>query len=138
MYSRAETAQIPPGILLFISSKPYVDYTTIVNTSLDECHNVSLLDNVILYTEYPKCELTEDLINALDIMKSNKNLRKNKLLHISDTNLNGLNIFMLLQRFRVDELPRLLLEVGKQSTAAITTYKRLELQLKKARNRVIL
>lgn len=61
---------------------------------------------------------------------SNKNLRTYKLLHVSDKKYNELNLFLLQQHFTTKALPLLLMELANHSTKKITTYKKLERQLK--------
>ena len=114
------------------------NYTTIVNTALNECKDIDTSFGVRVFAEYPKCTLTEELKNSLNTVKTNKNLKKCKLLFISDTKYNELNIYLLLQRFTESELAGLLLEVIKHSTSTITTYKKLEKQLKKAKECAII
>lgn len=115
-----------------------LNYTTIVNTSLSECKNIDVSVGVKLYKEYPCCTLSKELETALKTLKFNSDLRKHKLLHISDKKYNQLNIFLLQRRFTSKELPGLLLKLGNQSTATITTYKRLERQLKKIKDNAII
>ena len=107
-----------------------INYTTIVNTSLAECKNIALSDRTEIYKNYPKCILTEELTSVLEFLKSNKNLRTYKLLHISDKKYNELNLFLLQRRFSNKTLPQLLMELANHSTKTITTYKKLERQLK--------
>lgn len=107
-----------------------ITYTTIVNTSLAECKNITLSERTELYKNYPKCILTEELTSALELLKSNKNLRAYKLLHISDKKYNELNLFLLQRRFSNKILPQLLMALANHSTKTITTYKKLERQLK--------
>ncbi len=113
-------------------SNTHFNYTTIVNTALNECKNIDISFGVKILTEYPKCTLTDELTDALTVVKNDRNLKKCKLLFISDTKYNELNLFLLLRRFTARELADLLLEVCKYSTSTITTYKKLERQLKKA------
>lgn len=107
-----------------------ISYTTIVNTSLAECKNISLSKRTEIYKNYPKCILTEELKAALEVLKSDKNLRTYKLLHISDKKYNELNLFLIQQRFTEEALPLLLIKLANHSTRNITTYKKLERQLK--------
>lgn len=108
-----------------------INYTTIVNTSLTGCKNISIPPTTKIYKTYPKCDLPNDLKNVIDSLKFNKNLKKCKLLHISDKKYNELNVFLLQQRFTNKELIELLMQLTSHSTATITTYKKLERQLKK-------
>lgn len=105
-------------------------YCVIVNTNLSECHNIDVSSGVSLYGTYPVFELTPELKVSLDILKNNKNLRKYKLLFISDTKYNQLNLFLLQGRYRA-LLPQLLLELNNHSTAKVTTYKKMERELNK-------
>jgi hypothetical protein len=105
-------------------------YCVIVNTNLSECQNIDVSSGVELHSTYPTFDLTPDLQAALDVLKSNKNLRKNKVLFISDTKHNQLNLFLLQRQYRT-RLPQLLLELNNHSTAKITTYKKIERELNK-------
>ena len=107
-----------------------ISYTTIVNTSLAECKNVSLSKTTKIYKNYPNCVLSEKLTSALETLKSNKNLRTYKLLSLSDKKYNELNLFLLQQRFTDEILPLLLMKLNDHSMKNITTYKKLERQLK--------
>lgn len=100
-------------------------YSTIVNTNLSDCLDIDVSSGVILYSTYPKCDMTPELETALETLKNNRNLKKNKLLFISDTKYNQLNLFLLQRRYR-NRLPVLLLELNNHSTAQITTYKKME------------
>jgi len=109
-------------------------YSTIVNTNLSHCKNIALESGVRIYKQYPKNDCNDDLLHALEVMKDNRELRKNKLLHLPGNRNNELNLYMLLKKFRKNELSNLLLELNKKSTKNITTYKKLELELKKVKD----
>ena len=55
-------------------------YTVIVNTSLAECNHIICSETTEVYNNYPKSILTEELVDALEHLKSNKKLRTYKLL----------------------------------------------------------
>ena len=112
-------------------------YSVIVNTNLSNCDNINTSSGVELYSTYPMCDLTQELQTALDTLKENRNLRKNKLLFVSDTKYNHLNLYLLQKRYR-GKLPELLLELNNKSTANITTYKKLERVLNKLLRSVII
>lgn len=97
----------------------------IVNTNLSNCENININTGIALYKTYPKCNITPELQAALNTLKSDRNLRKTKLLFISDTKYNHLNLYLLQDRFH-SLLPKLLLELNKHSTSHIVTYKKLE------------
>lgn len=105
-------------------------YSTFVNTNLDECHNIDISSGVFYYQTYPTIDISPELEQALEILKNNRNLKKNKLLYISDKKYNALNLFLLQKRFK-KILPTLLMELTNHSTAKITTYKKLERTLNK-------
>ncbi len=107
-----------------------LNYTVIVNTNLSGCIDIDISSGVMLYSTYPECSMTPPLESVLEVLKGNKNLKKNKLLFVSDTKCNQLNLFLLQRKYR-DRLPALLLELNNQSTATITTYKKLERVLNK-------
>lgn len=73
----------------------------------------------------------EEQIISMYAKGMNKNFKKCKLLHISDKKYNELNLFLLQQQFTNKELTELLMQLSNHSTATITTYKKLEQQLKK-------
>lgn len=105
--------------------------TAIVNSCLIKADNLNL-SNCLCLTEYPECSVNSVLMEILSKLKLDKNLKKNKLLHISDTRLNMLNLFLLLKVFSQDDLIRLLPHITEKSTKNITTYKKLEDALKKS------
>lgn len=106
-----------------------LEYSTVVNTSLLECHNIFLSKSVEVLAQYPHCECAPSLDAALEVLKGNINLRKNKLLHIPGNKVNMLNLYLLQKRFQADELSELLLRLNERSTKTITTYKKLEMAL---------
>lgn len=112
-------------------------YSTIVNTSLEGCHNIDISSGVNIYNVYPTCRISGDLEDALQNLKENRNIKKNKLLLISDTKYNHLNLFLLQKRYG-DHLPMLLYELANHSTAGITTYKKLERVLNKLQTPAII
>lgn len=105
-------------------------YSTIVNTNIDECHNIDISSGVFRYQTYPTIDVYPELRQALEALKDNRNLKKNKVLYISDKKYNSLNLFLLQKRFN-NKLPALLMELANHSTANITTYKKLERTLNK-------
>ena len=100
-------------------------YSTFVNTNLSGCLNIDTSSGVTIYSVYPKCDISPELASILEMLKNNRNLKKNKLLFISDTKYNELNLFLLQNRYR-DRLPALLAQLSTHSTATVTTYKKLE------------
>ena len=105
-------------------------YTVIVNTSLAECNHIICSETTEVYNNYPKSILTEELVDALEHLKSNKKLRTYKLLYISNKKYNELNLYLLQRRFSNKVLSKLLLKLSNRSTKNITTYKKLERELK--------
>ncbi len=103
----------------------HIRYSTIVNTNLSECHDIDVSERVALYRSYPSCVITDELKTVLSELKNDRNLKKNKLLFISDSKYNHLNLFLLQKRYG-NYLPHLLQQLKTQSTATITTYKKLE------------
>ena len=104
--------------------------SVIVNTKPPDCLSIDKCSGVLLYSTYPKCDMTIELNTALETLRDNRNLKKNKLIFISDTKYNQLNIFLLQGRYH-NRLPALLLELNHHSTAKITTYKKMECELNK-------
>lgn len=104
--------------------------SVIVNTKPPDCLSIDKCSGVLPYSTYPKCDMTIELNTALETLRDNRNLKKNKLLFISDTKYNQLNLFLLQGRYH-NRLPALLLELNHHSTAKITTYKKMECELNK-------
>jgi len=111
-------------------------YSYIVNTGLHECRNIDL-KGIKIYKQYPKSQATAELVEVLDLLRNDLNIRKNKLLHLPGNRYNELNLFLLQERFSLEELPKLLLELNSRSTTNITTYKKLELSLKKIKSNMV-
>ena len=111
-------------------SETEFECTTIVNTNLSDCCNIDVTSGLEIYHEYPICDIDQELTDALEKLKFNRNLKKNKLLFISDKKYNNLNLFLLQKQYR-KHLPSLLTKLNDQSTANITTYKKLERTLHK-------
>lgn len=112
------------------------NFTTIVNTGLEECKKMDISKGINLYKQYPQSQISVELQEVLELLKSNINIRKNKLLHLSGNKHNELNLFLLQHRYSLAELPQLLIQLNVRSTKNITTYKKLELELKKIKNMV--
>lgn len=102
-----------------------IENSTIVNTSLDVAEEIEFGSRVEVFRKYPECELNQELIKVLDIMKLNALIRKCKLLHLPGNRYNMLNIYLLQRKFGIEELPKLLSRVNEKSYE-ITTYKNLE------------
>ena len=113
-----------------------LNYTTIVNTNLDECNSIDISKGVKLYKQYPQSQNSVELKEILEFLKGNKNIRKNKLFHLSGNKYNELNLYLLQRKYLLDELPKLLVKLNNRSTKNITTYKKLELELKKIKSMV--
>ncbi|OPG98844.1 hypothetical protein B2I21_11020 [Chryseobacterium mucoviscidosis] len=113
-----------------------IKYSTVVNTSLKECKDIKLMGNVKVLNQYPKVTVDTDLLQILENLKDDKYIRKNKLLHLPGAKYNHLNLYLLQTKFSKHELPKLLLRFRDKSTRNITTYKKLELELKKMKNPV--
>lgn len=110
------------------------DYTVFVNTGLTGCNDIDISTGTTEYKQYPKNDISKELETVLDDLKNNKNIRKNRLLHIPGNKYNELNIFLLLRKYETNELPKLLSQLNMRKTKNITTYKRLELELKTIKN----
>lgn len=111
--------------------------TIIVNTSLNDCNNIDISSGVTILSKYPRFNIMSDeLKKTLDTVKYDKNLKKCKLLFISDIKYNNLNLYLLLQYFTEKELAILLLEICQKSTRTITTYKSLKYNLKKLKKNI--
>jgi len=60
------------------------NYSTIVNTNLSDCLDIDISSGVVVYKTYPKCDISPELADALTLLKNNRNLKKSKLLFVSD------------------------------------------------------
>lgn len=112
-------------------------FSILVNTNTSDCKNIDLSSGVTRYDTYPQFDDTSpELEAALKALKGNLNLKKAKLLFISDARYNCLNLFLLRRRYS-DRLPALLQRLSACSTRNITTYKKLERALNKLSNSAI-
>lgn len=112
------------------------NYTTIVNTALNECKNIDISNGVTLYPKYPQGQHNPELDAALELLKNNSTIRKHKLLHLPGNKFNELNLFLLQRRYSMDELPQLLIEFNNRSLRNMTTYKKMERELNRIKNMV--
>jgi hypothetical protein len=112
------------------------NFSKIVNTALDECRGIEVSRGIKIYKKYPKSHSSAELLHVLEILRNNLNIRKNKLLHLSGNKYNELNLYLLQKRYSLEELPQLLAQLNARSTKNITTYKKLELELRKIKNMV--
>lgn len=55
------------------------------------------IDRLIL-KEYPRNEISAELVFVLDKLRDNKNIRKNKTLHLPNNKYNELNLFLLFKK----------------------------------------
>ena len=101
--------------------------TAIVNTTIPLDME---MDKCEMFSTYPQETIDYDLYIALESLRDNYSLRKNKILFLGDNKYNGLNIYLLQRRFGNKRLAPLLLALGNISTKSITTYKKLERTLK--------
>lgn len=108
----------------------HIEYTTIVNTNISGCRNIVLGKFVEVLSQYPDFQHTSDLEEVLEALKDNTNIRKYKLLHLPGNKYNRLNLYLLQKKFSPEELPKLLWRISGKSNKNLTTYKRLELELK--------
>lgn len=112
-------------------------HCVIVNTNLSECVNIDISNGIELLNSYPKCSLGHDIEISIKAFEKDINMKKTKLLMISGKKINHLNLY-LLQRHFGRRLPALLLELSNHSTKNITTYKKLEIELKSISDLVII
>ncbi len=103
----------------------------IVNTTLPPAAKV---DNGEILKAIPKIPIEYDLYIALESLHDNPTLKKNKLLFLGDKKYNNLNLYLLQKRFGNNLLPTLFLLLNGISTRTLTTYKKLEITLRKLKN----
>lgn len=106
-------------------------YSVIANTTLPTDVKV---ENGEILKSIPQIPVEYDLYIALESLHANQTLRKNKLLFLGDKKYNNLNLYLLQKRFDNRLLPSLLLSLNEKSTRTLTTYKKLEIALRKLRD----
>nr|WP_279287011.1 pentapeptide repeat-containing protein [Heliobacterium chlorum] len=76
-----------------------------VNTNLDDVKSLNKeTPGVTILSEYPKLDISIELKSALDELKSNNNITKCRVLHLSGNRYNNLNINMLLDKYSEKDL----------------------------------
>lgn len=105
-------------------------FTTIVNTSLSTCHDIKISTNSKVYKSYPQVILSKEMQSVIDSLKINKIIRKTKILYLSDSKYNHLNLFLLYKKFSENIIVLFLSQLNDNSSRQINTYKKLELSLR--------
>jgi uncharacterized protein YjbI with pentapeptide repeats len=72
-----------------------IQYSAIVNTNTDGCNGIMPEASTIILNRYPEVAISERLKDVLEGLRNNKNLRKTKVLWISDKKPNYLNLLLL-------------------------------------------
>lgn len=99
---------------------------TVVNTSFDEVKHLSLDDGVTILREYPKVEVSSHLREVLNGLIQNKNIFTYRVLHMSTTRYNNLNLKLLLDKFPEHKLARGLHKLNERRHLKFFTLKCLE------------
>ena len=105
-------------------------FTTIVNTSLSACHDIKISTNSKVYKSYPQVIISKEMQSVIDSLKINKIIRKTKILYLSDSKYNHLNLFLLYKKFSENIIVLFLSQLNYNSSRQINTYKKLELSLR--------
>lgn len=108
-----------------------IQYSAIVNTNLDECNGISPENTTWISNRYPDVEVSESLLNVLEMLKSNKSLRKTKVLWISDKKCNNLNLFLLKRKYKDEQIKSYLEHLSDKEINILTTYGSLSFGLRK-------
>ncbi|GAA3403448.1 pentapeptide repeat-containing protein [Paenibacillus hodogayensis] len=77
-----------------------------VNTSFEDVKHLNLGTGVTILTAYPKVTVSDELQDALNALIENKNVFTFRVLHLSTTKLNHLNLKLLLDKFPEHKLVR--------------------------------
>lgn len=105
-------------------------FTTIVNTSLSGCHDIKISTNSKVYKSYPQVIISKEMQSVIDSLKTNKIIRKTKILYLSDSKYNQLNLFLLYNKFSENIIMLFLSQLNYSCSRQINTYKKLELSLR--------
>jgi hypothetical protein len=115
-----------------------IQYSVIVNTNLDECKEINLENTTLLLNQYPKIEIGESLLNILEELKCNNELRKTKILWISNKKMNNLNLYLLMRKYSEQLIVDYLQQLSVKEIRKLTTYGSLNLGLRKYKKRDIM
>ena len=99
-----------------------IQYSAIVNTNTEECKGLALDGSTVFLKQYPEVECTKEFLAALENMKTDPDLRKTKVLWISDKKLNHLNLFLLRRKYSEHQIEEYLNQLTRRDIKMLTTY----------------
>ena len=99
-----------------------IQYSAIVNTNTEQCKDIITEKNTIILKKYPEVDVSKRLMKTLDFLKQNKDLRKTKVLWISDKKPNYLNLFLLLRKYTDSQIVSYLEQLTGKEAKLLTTY----------------
>lgn len=99
-----------------------IQYSAIVNTNTEECKGLVWDASTVLLKQYPEVECTKEFLAVLENMKTDPDLRKTKVLWISDKKLNHLNLFMLRRKYSEHQIEAYLNQLTRRDIKMLTTY----------------
>ena len=115
-----------------------VQYSAVVNTNTEECKGLNVDETTIVLKKYPEVECSEDLMTALETVKTIPDLRKTKVIWISDKKLNYLNLFLLRKKYSEHQIEEYIKILTAKEIRLLTTYGSLNFGLHKSVKRRIL
>ncbi len=108
-----------------------IKYSAISCTNTAECKGISADTTTIILNIYPEVKISEILLETLEELKSNKDLRKTKVLWISDNKVNRLNIYLLKRKYSDEQLVGYLSQLTNKEIKSLITYGSLSFRLRK-------
>lgn len=99
-----------------------IQYSAIVNTNTEACKGLVLDASTAFLKQYPEVECTKEFLAALENMKTDPDLRKTKVLWISDKKLNHLNLFLLRRKYSEHQIEEYLNQLTRRDIKMLTTY----------------
>lgn len=115
-----------------------IQYSAIVNTNTDGCKGIMPEASTIVLKTYPDIEIPERLKELIEGLKENKDLRKTKVLWISDKKPNYLNLFLIMRKYSDDLVEEYFEKLTNQEAKKLTTYGSINSGLNKFRKSSIL
>ncbi len=108
-----------------------IQYSAIVNTNTEACKGLVLDASTAFLKQYPEVECTKEFLAALENMKTDPDLRKTKVLWISDKKLNHLNLFLLRRKYSEHQIEEYLNQLTRRDIKMLTTYGSMNFRLNK-------
>ena len=107
--------------------------TIFINTNITKAKNLNIGEGVIIFKKYPQVVLPTELWEAIEDLKSNIHFFKTKVLHLPGNRYNELNILLLIKRFGIDNLLKLLRLAAVKINKDMVSYSFMEKELNNLR-----